>query len=597
MSSRSRSQLAVPGERSVAPRLGARWRRPSRPRGSDPGLRAAAALIVLGLVVAPLMVLFVQAVAPNAFSAVPNLHLSLAGLSSVFADAYALQAGMDSLLLAAATAIVATAIGTVAAYVLTLTDIPAKGALWALVWLILLAPSFLLAEGWELLLEPGGLAHGLMGGMLTRVLLSPLGVMLVLSLKLFPFATIAVASALSGLGQDVVHAARLAGAHSRELWRHVLLPLLVPALLAGGLIVFAEVLSDFGIAATLAATANFPLATYSIYASLEQFPVNFPQAAAQSLMLVAAVSVAQVLQGLASGRRSYATRWGGNQTLVPVALGRRRFGVLGIALGFIVLALVVPAATTVMASFTPSGAGGFLPSRVFTLQNYVAAWQVPYGAASFGVSLQYAVAAASLGLLASIVIALAWRHGRGWFNGMLQVFLTTAIAVPGIVLGAGYIFLWNAPGLRTLGLYGTPAVLGLAYIAGGLPYAVRVVTSSMAQVPPGALDAARLSGARHISQVRWIILPMLRDTWVRVWLMLFSGVMFELPVSQLLYPPGEPTLAVSIVHQLNGQELGRGAALTVLSTTAAGLVALGVSWGWGRMGRGRARPSAAGRLN
>jgi iron(III) transport system permease protein len=86
--------------------------------------------------------------------------------------------------------------------------------------------------------------------------------------------------------------------------------------------------------------------------------------------------------------------------------------------------------------------------------------------------------------------------------------------------------------------------------------------------------------------------PMLKDTWVRVWLMLFCGVMFELPVSQLLYPPGDPTLAVSIVHQFNGQELGRGAALTVLSTSAVGLVALLVSWGLARLGRRAAGPGA-----
>lgn len=556
---------------------------------SEAGLSLTAALIVVGLVVLPLLVLLVQAVAPNAFAVVPNFGLSLSGLTGLFTNPYTVQSGVDSLVLAAATAVLASVIGTVVAYFLALTDIPGKGILWAFVWLILIAPSFLLAQGWELLLDPGGVTHALLGGVLTRLLLSPVGVMLVLALKLFPFSTIAVASAFTGLGQDVVHAARLSGAHSREVWRRVLLPLLLPSVLAGALIVFAEVLSDFGIAATLAQTASFPLATFAIYASLEQFPVNFSQAAATSLLLVAAVSLAQGVQRYVSGRRSYVTRWGGNKTLLPVALGRRGWWIFAGALLFIAVAFGVPAGTTMLASFVPSNAGGLTATGHWTVGNYLAAWQVPYGVASFGVSLEYALVAASLGIVATIVIALAWRRRTNWISGVLQVFLTTAIAVPGIVLGAGYIFMWNAPELRPLGLYGTPAVLGLAYVAGGLPYAVRVVSGSMAQVPGGALDAARLSGANLWAQVRWIIVPMLKDTWLRVWLMLFTGVMFELPVSQLLYPPGQPTLAVSIVHQFNGQEFGRGAALTVLSTAAVGLVALGFSYVLGRMGRGSSR--------
>ncbi len=554
-------------------------------RIGEGGLSLAAALIVVGLVVLPLLVLLVQAIAPNAFNTPPSLQLSLAGLESLFTDPYTLTSGLDSLLLAAATAVLASAIGVLVAYFLALTDIPAKGVLWGVVWLILIAPSFLLAQGWELLLAPGGLTHALLGGALTRTLLSPAGVMLVLALKLFPFSTIAVSSAFEGLGQDVVHAGRLSGARSTMVWRRILLPLLLPAILAGGLIVFAEVLSDFGIAATLAQTANFPLATFAIYAALEQFPVNFSQAAATSLLLVAAVTIAQGIQRRVSGRRSYVTRWGGNQTLVPVALGRRRGWLFGGMLAFFAVAFGIPAGTTVLASFIPSGAGGLVTSGHFTLANYQAAWRVPYGAASFGVSLEYGLVAATLGMLATLIIALAWRRRSTWLTGTLQVFLTTAIALPGIVLGAGYIFLWNAPGVQTLGLYGTPVVLGLAYIAGGLPYAVRVVSGAIAQVPGGAVDAARLSGARLVAQLRFIIVPMLQDTWLRVWLMLFTGVLFELPVSQLLYPPGEPTLAVSIVHQFNGQRFGLGAALTVLSTASAGVAALGLSYGIARLAR------------
>lgn len=538
-------------------------------------LAFVAATAVIVLIALPLLSLLVQAVLPNLFSVPPSLTPSVAGLQSLIQDPYTLGAGVDSLLLATATAVVASIIGIAISYLIVLTDMPGRRLVWGIVWLIFIAPSFLLAQGWELLLEPGGLAGNLLGGILTRTLLSPWGVLFVLSLKLFPFATLAVAPALEGLGQDSVHAARLSGASWSVTWRRILLPLIAPAIIAGALIVFAEVLSDFGVAATLAQSAQFPLVTYAIYSALETFPVNFSEAAAAALLLVGSVAVAQWGQRATAGRRAYGTRVGGVQSLAPVSLGRWRGPALAACLGFAVIAFAVPAATMAIGSVTREGAGGLVVQGLhWTWQNYAQAFRIPYGTDAFVRSFLYAAAAATLGVVLGLLITLAWRRNGGWVTGILQGLLTTTIAVPGIVLGAGYIFFWDQPLLNHVGLllYGTPFALLLAYVAGGLPYSVRIATGAMAQVPDRMVWAARASGAGLAASIRRIVVPMLGDTWIRIWLMLFAGVMFELPVSQLLYPPGGPTLAVSIVHQFNSTRFGVGAALTVLSTT--GVLAL-----------------------
>lgn len=558
-------------------------------------LSLGSALIVIVLIALPLLAISVQTVFPHIFASPPSLVPSAGALKSLLADPYMLSSGLDSLVLAALTALVGSAIGIAVAYLLCMTDIPARGFLWGLVWLVLISPSFLLAQGWELLLAPGGLTHQVFGGILTHTLLSPVGVMLILSLKLFPFSTLATASALEGLGQDVVHAGRLSGARPSMVWRRILLPLLIPAIVSGGLIIFAEVLSDFGVAATLAQTANFPLATFAIYNALEQFPVNFPEASAASLLLVMAVASAQWFERFVNGRRLYVTRWGGNRTLVRASLGRRRlWAVMGILL-FMAVAFGIPAATTILASFMPTNSGGLMVSGSLTLANYADAVHISYGLSSFRTSFWYGVTAATAGLLAGIVVTLAGRGTRGWWASILKGLLTTAIAVPGIVLGAGYIFFWDQPVFKDLGLllYGTPVVLALAYVAGGLPYAVRVATGGMAQISPSTVYAARMSGARLFSTVRFILIPMLGRTWTRIWLMLFTGVMFELPVSQLLYPPGGPTLAVAVVHQYHDTAFGTGAALTVMSTGAVGLVALVITYLEHYLGRWRRRQSEA----
>lgn len=550
------------------------------PRGGRTGslgfraLPLCAAAVVVVLIALPLAALLVQAALPDLFAAPPSLTFSLAGVEGLMADPYTLAAGVDSLLLAAATAAAASALGIALAYLLVLTDMPGRGAVWGMVWLVFISPSFLLAQGWELLLTPGGLSTSLLGGVLGRTLLSPWGVLAVLALKLFPFAVLAVAPALEGIGQDAVHAARLGGASWGATWRRVLLPLVAPAILSGALIVFAEVLSDFGVAATLAQSANFPLVTYSIYSALEQFPTNFPEAASSSLLLVAAVALAQWGQRTATGRRLYATRDGGGRSLARVRLGRGRWPAFAACLTLGALAFAVPAGTTLFASFVPTTAGGLSPHSL-TLANYLEAIRVPYGADAFVRSLLDSLAAAALGVVLGLGITLAWRRAGDRLTAVLQGLLTTTIAVPGIVLGAGYIFFWDQPALSRVGLllYGTPAALLMAYVAGGLPYAVRMATGAVAQIPDSAIQAARAAGAGLGAVVRRIVVPMLADTWLRIGLMLFAGAMFELPVSELLYPPGAPTLAVAIVHQVHNTQLGVGAALTALSTTGVGALA------------------------
>lgn len=557
-------------------------------------LALSAAVAVIVLIALPLLSILAQAVLPALFSVPASLAPSLAGITSLLDDPFTLASGLDSLVLAAATAVVASALGLAVAYLIALTDFRQRTLLWGLVWLVFIAPSFLLAQGWELLLAPGGLATNVLGGIFASVLLSPVGVLAVLSLKLFPFATLALVPALEGLGQDSVHAARLAGATTGTVWRRILLPLIAPALFAGGLIVFAETLGDFGVAATLAQSANFPLVTYAIYTALEQFPSNFSEAAAASLILVACVALAQWGQRRGAGRRRYATRTGSSRALAPVRLGRLGWVATALCALLAVLAFALPAGATLLASVQPSGPSGLAMANGvgFTLANYAQALTIPYGAASFVRSAVYALVAASVGTLLGLVITLAWRRARGSFTTFLEALLTTTIAVPGIVLGAGYIFFWDQPQLAHVGLllYGTPIALALAYIAGGLPYAVRVAGGAMAQVPESAVAAARASGAGLAALVRHILVPMLSGTWVRIWLLLFAGVVFELPVSQLLYPPGGPTLAVSIVHQFDGTKFGVGAALSVLATTAVAIIALAAL---ALFRRRRSRPAGA----
>jgi iron(III) transport system permease protein len=172
--------------------------------------------------------------------------------------------------------------------------------------------------------------------------------------------------------------------------------------------------------------------------------------------------------------------------------------------------------------------------------------------------------------------------------------------VPGIILACGYIFAWNAPYLAYAGIggatgiefYGTVWLLLAAYIGGSLPYATRLNVGTLDQVGQTLLDAARVQGAGLTQLLVRIIGPLLRSSLVSIWLLVFTGTMFELAASELLYPPGQPTMPVLIVGLFGTFRFGQGMALAMLNI---GLVALAlivlrfIPWLLGHLTRSNAR--------
>ena len=140
-------------------------------------------------------------------------------------------------------------------------------------WLALLLPSWLPALGWERLVQQDGVMYrmGLDWPWVTHLIMGPFGVVLLLGLRCVPFSYLAITAALNGLGQEFEDAARVHGASRLQALR-LIVPILAPAIMSALAIGFAESITDFGVAATLAYNSNFTLATYALYAAIGNFP-------------------------------------------------------------------------------------------------------------------------------------------------------------------------------------------------------------------------------------------------------------------------------------------------------------------------------------
>jgi iron(III) transport system permease protein len=525
-------------------------------------------LILLAFIVVPCACFLLLAVSPRLFDqgsqwfTLTYLRQSLTGSTAV--------AIVNSLWVSSAAAVIGLAVGFPVAWLAARTTMPGRRWVSGGMWLALLLPSWLPSLGWVRLVEPEGVMYrlGLNWPWVTHLIMGPFGVVMVLGLRCVPFSYLVVSSALNGLGQEFEDAARVHGA-SRWAALRLIVPILAPAIMSALAIGFAESISDFGVAATLAYSSNFTLATYALYAAIGNFPPSFPLAAGMSWLLVAAVAVPLFLQARALRGRSYAILSGRTRQAVRRRLSRFEAVCAGslLALFFLVM-LGIPGFGAVSGSLL----GDYGSSFTLTLVNYQALFQQSGLLGPLERSLAYGLIAATvtvfLGFIAARLLSSA-RRTRG--TGAMDYVLLASVALPGVVFGAGYIFAYNLPIMSTLhiDLYQTVQLLIIAYIASSLPTNARVLVGSVSQIQGSLRDAARAHGAGAVGAWARGVLPVVSRPIMMAWLYTFCGVFLELPLSQLLYAPGSPPASIAIEDNLSNYHFGVGMAQAVLAVAIA----------------------------
>lgn len=544
---------------------------PRRARFASLAFALLSAAALLALVAYPLVTILVQSVLPGLFSVPARLTPSLASFAAVFGSHEIYTAILNTLWLGLAVAVLGTLVGLGLAVLALRTDLPGRRLVDGLVWITLFTPSYLVALAWELLFARGGFIDAAVAPLpdvVVNTIFSPVGLTVLLVLRLFPFAYLAVGAALRGLGSEYEEAARMVGAGPARRWLRVNIPLLTPALFAGGLIIFAEAISDFGTASTIAQQANFNLVTYELYAAINNAPVDFALSATLALILIVAIAAALLVQARLLRARSYQVITGRTRRAHPAALGPWRFPLLALVALFFVAALLLPLIATVGVSFMRNPINGLAAGNLSTV-NYQAVLDASGDVLpALGRSTLLAVATATIAALLGAAVAFVVERTRIPGRGVLRLLTIVTLAIPGIVLAVGYIFAWNQSWMNTVfggTPYGTLGLLLAAYVAGALPFSARLAGGALAQVGEHLLEAARLAGAGTSRVFARIVLPIVGTALLSTWMLVFTGTLFELPASELLQPPGQPPLAVEIVTQYNNFKQGPGTAMTIVA--------------------------------
>ena len=284
-------------------------------------------LLIAAILLVPILLFLAVALSPRLFEQGPQ-WFTLNSFQAAFQDQM-LQGIADTLLIGSVAAVVSAAVGFAVAWVVQRTNVPGRRLWSGSMFALLLVPSYLIALGWERLLEPMGVLDLLHvpDSFARSLLFGPVGVIGVLTVKGIPFAYLAISAGLRGLGEEFEAAVRVHGGGRVAVTRTVL-ALLAPAIWSSLAIVFAESISDFGVASTLANDAHFPVATFELYNAVDNFPVQFPVAAAVGWILLAMAGLALYAQHRALRGRSY--RVLGGRTRPARRRDLSRSGTLGV---------------------------------------------------------------------------------------------------------------------------------------------------------------------------------------------------------------------------------------------------------------------------
>src|SRR5258706_6449616 len=198
-----------------------------------------------------------------------NGPLTLGNFSAIFANSYYLHSIGNSLIAAALATLGASLIGVPLAFCLAGIDLPAKTVLLMLASLPLVLPSFVSAYALVLLFGHAGVVTVALRaiGIPVGSIYGLPGIVIVFSLTLYPYVLMPAIAGFKAIDISVEEAARNLGGSRWYVFRTVLLPVVMPAVLAGALLVFIETLENFGVPSVLAEDRPlFPVDIFKLFA-------------------------------------------------------------------------------------------------------------------------------------------------------------------------------------------------------------------------------------------------------------------------------------------------------------------------------------------
>ena len=475
-----------------------------------------------------------------------------------FSKPYYYKALLRSIFVCLATVVCTTIVGVPIAYLMTRYNIFGKNTLHIFIIMSLMSPPFIGAYSWIILLGRAGIVAKLFAslGLTAPTIYGRGGIIFVFTLHLFPYIYLYTSGAMNSIDSSLEEAGENLGMGKlRRIWT-ITLPVVLPSILAGCIMVFMTALADFGTPMLLGeGYVVLPVLVYNEYMS--ESAVNPYMASTLSVIIVACSLLVLTFQKLVVDKRNYMM-----SALRPpqeVQLhGFKRF-LASFPIWLVTFIAFLPQIVVVCQSFIERSFSGVV--KGINLNNYRAILS------RLGRNIRntyvFSIVAIFFIIVVGILVSYVLVRKKGKVASIIDLLIMFPYVIPGSVLGIGLIVAFNR---KPLILVGTSAIMIISYVIRKLPYTVRSGSAFLYQMDPFIEEASINLGVSPMKTFFTVtarmMLPGIMSGAVLSWITCIN----ELSSSIMLYSGKTSTISVAIYQEVVRMSDGTAGALATILT-------------------------------
>ena len=531
-------------------------------------------VLVVGIMLLFLIYPFCTLITRSFFSSKTGL-LSLDNYIRFFTKKYYYSALFRSLFVSSVSTVTSLLVGVPIAYLMTRYNVWMKKYIHIFIIMSLMSPPFIGAYSWIMLFGRAGVVTSFFDDVLGIALPSiygKLGIILVFTFKLFPYVYLYTSGAMGSIDSSLEEAAENLGSSKLRRLFTVTIPVIIPSIAAGAIMVFMTSLADFGTPMLLGeGYMVLPVLVYNEYMS--EIGGNAYLASALSVIVVLCSTTVLLVQKHLVSKKNYVMTAMRPPQEIQLRGVKRFLATFPVAL--VTFIGILPQIVVIVTSFIKADFTGFVGG--FSLDSYMTIFN------RLGTNIKNTFLFSTIAIVFIIIIGMLISYiivrQKGAAGQIMDMLIMFPFVIPGAVLGISLIVAFNK---EPVILTGTAAIMIIAFVVRKLPYTVRSGSAFLQQMDPSVEEASINLGVSPMKTFFTLTARLMAPGILSGSILSWITCINELSSSVMLYGGKTSTISVAIYTEVVRNSYGTAAALATIltvSTVVSLLIFLKVSKG------------------
>lgn len=502
----------------------------------------------------PLFKLFFQAFFQNG-------QFSLAQFQAFFSQKYYVKSITNSLKVSTLATMLTLAIGVPLAYFYQMYEIKGQSLLQVIIILCSMSAPFIGAYSWIMLLGRNGVITATikkLTGFVMPNIYGFNGILLVLALQLFPLVFLYITGALKNVDNSLLEASENMGCSGVKRFFTLVIPLIMPTIIAATLLVFMRAFADFGTPLLIGeGYQTFPVVIYNAYFAETGSDHNF--GAAVSVIAIGITAIIFLFQRYINNKFQFTMNAMHSIERKPIH-GFKAF-LINFYCWFVVALAFMPQVYVIYTSFLKTS--GKLFVKGFSLDSYRFAFT--HLKKAIPNTFMIGLLALAIVVILAIMIAYLVVRRNNTVNRIIDILSMVPYVIPGSVVGIALAMSFST---KPLVLTGTVAIMVIALVIRRNPYTIRSSVATLQQIPLSIEEAAISLGSHKLKTFFTITVPMMANGILSGAILSWVSIITELSTAVILYNLNTVTLTLAVYTYVSRGNYGVAAAYaTILTVT------------------------------